>query len=133
MNGTERDLAVALLAVAMGTQNAVARHLAVPDLATTVLTMTLTGIASDLRRGEHGIVLMRRVLAVLAMFAGAVLGAELIVHANPTSAVTVGTGLLALVTVAAWRSIDRPSTSGNPSGRAARTMAASATVEKPPA
>jgi hypothetical protein len=31
----------------MGVQNAVARQLAVPDLTTTVLTMTLTGIAAD--------------------------------------------------------------------------------------
>src|ERR1039458_3343046 len=32
------------LAIAMGVQNATARRLAVPDLTTTVLTLTLTGI-----------------------------------------------------------------------------------------
>jgi uncharacterized membrane protein YoaK (UPF0700 family) len=37
-----RDGIAALLALAMGVQNAVARRLAVPDLTTTVLTMTLT-------------------------------------------------------------------------------------------
>ena len=41
-----RDGDAALLALAMGIQNAVARRLAVPDLTTTVLTMTLTGIAA---------------------------------------------------------------------------------------
>lgn len=38
---------IAALAVAMGVQNAAARKLAVPDLTTTVLTLTLTGIAAD--------------------------------------------------------------------------------------
>jgi uncharacterized membrane protein YoaK (UPF0700 family) len=100
----ERDIAVVLLAVAMGIQNAVVRHLAVPDLTTTVLTMTLTGIASDLRQGGHGIALTRRLLAVLAMFAGAVLGAVLVLQRDATAALAVGTGLLALVTATAWQS-----------------------------
>ena len=43
------DALAALLAAAMGVQNAVARKLAVPDLTTTVLTMTLTGIGADIR------------------------------------------------------------------------------------
>ena len=38
---------IVLLALAMGVQNATARRLAVPDLTTTVLTLTLTGIAAD--------------------------------------------------------------------------------------
>ena len=49
-----RDGIAALLALAMGIQNAVARRLAVPDLTTTVLTMTLTGIAADVRAKDHG-------------------------------------------------------------------------------
>lgn len=108
----ERDLAVALLAIAMGIQNAVARHLAVPDLTTTVLTMTLTGLASDLRRGEHGTAVARRLLAVLAMFAGAVVGAVLVIQQNPTSALAFGTALIALVAGASWQSTGHPSDSG---------------------
>ena len=42
-----RYAVIVLLAVAMGVQNAAARKLAVPDLTTTVLTMTLTGVAAD--------------------------------------------------------------------------------------
>jgi uncharacterized membrane protein YoaK (UPF0700 family) len=38
---------IALLALAMGAQNAAARRLAVPDRTTTVLTLTLTGLAAD--------------------------------------------------------------------------------------
>lgn len=43
------DAVACLLAVALGTRNAVARRLAVPDLTTTVLTMTLTGLGADIR------------------------------------------------------------------------------------
>ena len=49
-----RDGIAALLALAMGIENASARRLAVPDLTTTVLTMTLTGIAADVRATDHG-------------------------------------------------------------------------------
>ena len=64
------DGIAALLALAMGIQNAVTRRLAVPDLTTTVLTMTLTGIAADVRATDHGRAgLGRRVLAVATMFA----------------------------------------------------------------
>jgi uncharacterized protein DUF1275 len=53
--------------------------LAIPDLTTTVLTLTLTGIAADssLAHGNN-VRLARRIGAVLAMFAGAALGAVVI-------------------------------------------------------
>ena len=47
------DVLACLLAVALGIQNAVARKLAVPDMTTTVLTMTLTGLGADLRAARH--------------------------------------------------------------------------------
>ena len=94
-----RDGIAALLALAMGIQNAVARRLAVPDLTTTVLTMTLTGIAADLRAKDHGLGgLSRRVLAVVTMFAGGACGALLVLHASATAALGLATGLLAVVT-----------------------------------
>jgi hypothetical protein len=50
------------LAVALGVQNSVVRRLRVPDLTTTVLTMTLTGTAADV--GPAGrVALARCVLA----------------------------------------------------------------------
>jgi uncharacterized membrane protein YoaK (UPF0700 family) len=101
-DGTSRDVPVALLAVAMGLQNAVARHLAVPDLTTTVLTMTLTGIASDLRHGERSTALTRRLLAVTSMFAGALIGAGLVLHESSTVALLLGTGVIVVVTGTAW-------------------------------
>src|SRR6478752_2630495 len=67
---------IALTALAMGTRNAAARKLAIPDLTTTVLTLTITGIGADssLANGDHPR-LARRVEAVVAMFLGAALGA----------------------------------------------------------
>jgi len=38
---------IVLTAIAMGLRNATVRRLAVPDLTTTVLTLTVTGIAAD--------------------------------------------------------------------------------------
>jgi uncharacterized membrane protein YoaK (UPF0700 family) len=73
------DAVIALLALAMGVRNATVRRLGVPDLTTTVLTMTLTGLAADSRiAGGSGQGSVRRIAAVLAMLAGAVAGALLL-------------------------------------------------------
>ena len=63
-------------ALAMGLRNAVVRKLAVPDLTTTVLTLTITGLAADSSlAGGGGGRTARRALSILAMFAGALVGA----------------------------------------------------------
>jgi uncharacterized membrane protein YoaK (UPF0700 family) len=73
------DAVIALLALAMGVRNATVRHLGVPDLTTTVLTMTLTGLAADSRvAGGSGRGSVRRIAAVLAMLLGAIAGALLL-------------------------------------------------------
>jgi hypothetical protein len=56
-----------------------------PDLTTTVLTMTLTGIAADVRAHQPTVV-VRRVLAVGTMLLGAVCGALLVLHSEPSAA-----------------------------------------------
>lgn len=70
---------LALMAVAMGIRNAFVRKLAVPDLTTTVLTLTMTGLAAEstLAGGQNPL-WSRRLAAILAMFAGATLGALLL-------------------------------------------------------
>ncbi|WP_327694514.1 YoaK family protein [Streptomyces sp. NBC_00459] len=72
---------IAVTAFAMGLRNATVRRLGVPDLTTTVLTMTLTGLAADSRAaggtGRHS---PRRSASVVAMAVGALLGAWLVVH-----------------------------------------------------
>jgi uncharacterized membrane protein YoaK (UPF0700 family) len=71
------------LAVAMGAQNAMARRLAVPDLTTTVLTLTLTGVAAESRlAGGGGGSTGRRSIAVAAMLTGALVGAVLALHVD---------------------------------------------------
>jgi uncharacterized membrane protein YoaK (UPF0700 family) len=73
------DVVIALLAMAMGVRNATIRKLAVPDLTTTVLTMTLTGLAADSKLfGGSGSGSARRVSAVVAMLVGALCGALLL-------------------------------------------------------
>ena len=66
---------VGLLAVAMGGQNAVARRLAVRDLTTTVLTLTVTGLVADPTSWS---VRLRRSVSVVAMLGGAFAGGVLL-------------------------------------------------------
>jgi uncharacterized membrane protein YoaK (UPF0700 family) len=105
-----RDAIAALLALAMGTQNAVARKLAVPDMTTTVLTMTLTGIGADLRSRGYRPALLRRLSAVATMLGGAVLGAMLVLHISATVPLGLAAGILALVTAGAALATLRPAT-----------------------
>ena len=72
---------IALTAISMGFRNATVRQFKVPDLTTTVLTLTLTGLAADSRlAGGTGAHSVRRLSAVALMLAGAVVGAWLVLH-----------------------------------------------------
>jgi uncharacterized membrane protein YoaK (UPF0700 family) len=74
---------IVALGAAMGIQNAAARKIAVPDLTTTVLTLTITGIAADSTLvGGEGSRAGRRLVSVVTMLAGAVIGAALVLHAH---------------------------------------------------
>jgi uncharacterized membrane protein YoaK (UPF0700 family) len=78
-NAVSGDVVIALLAFAMGVRNATVRRVAVPDLTTTVLTMTLTGLAADSKLfGGSGKGTVRRTAAVTAMLLGALAGALLL-------------------------------------------------------
>ena len=70
-----------LTGVAMGLRNAIVRKLAVPDLNTTALTLTVTGLAADssLAGGENPR-WQRRVAAILAMIFGAFAGARMLAY-----------------------------------------------------
>jgi uncharacterized membrane protein YoaK (UPF0700 family) len=95
---------IGLLALAMGLQNATARRLGVPDLTTTVLTLTLTGFAADstLAGGKNprpG----RRLLATGTMFLGAAVGTFLVFHAGAAAVLALAFALLALNGIASYR------------------------------
>jgi uncharacterized membrane protein YoaK (UPF0700 family) len=73
------DLIIGLLAFAMGMRNATVRRLKIADLTTTVLTMTLTGLAADSPlAGGAGKGSWRRGAAVVSMLLGATIGALLV-------------------------------------------------------
>ncbi|MEU9449068.1 YoaK family protein [Streptomyces sp. NPDC048277] len=100
---TARYPLIALLGLAMGVQNAAARALAVPDLTTTVLTLTITGMAADSRAaGGKGGKAGRRALSALAMFTGGLVGAIAVQHGSPALPLLVATLLLAAGTIVAF-------------------------------
>jgi uncharacterized membrane protein YoaK (UPF0700 family) len=96
---------IVLLAAAMGMQNATARKLAVPDLTTTVLTLTITGIAADRDPSKF----VRRLISVAAMLVGACVGAVLVLHARIVYPLVTALIILAVVAVIAVRSESRTS------------------------
>ena len=99
-----RYAVIVLLAIAMGIQDTAARKLAVPDLTTTVLTMTLTRLAADAAlAGGHGSKLGRRALSVAAMLLGALVGGLLVLKVDNPAPLALATGLLAMVSLLTYR------------------------------
>jgi len=93
---------IVLLAFAMGAQNATARKLSVPDLTTTVLTLTITGLAADSRlAGGNSPHAGRRLVAVLAMLLGALVGGLLVFRVSIAAPLGFTTGLLLLAGITA--------------------------------
>jgi uncharacterized membrane protein YoaK (UPF0700 family) len=91
---------IAVLGVGMGIQTATARALAVPDLNTAVITITLTGLAADWHLGGRSDPApVRRVLAVLALVLGAVVGAVIITTLGLAFALAATTGVLLVASV----------------------------------
>jgi uncharacterized membrane protein YoaK (UPF0700 family) len=92
---------IILTAVAMGRRTATVRRLAVADLTTTVLTMTLTSIAADSAlTGGCNPRLGWRLAAVLAIFAGSAVGAGLVSLGGLALPLVVTGACVLLVTVA---------------------------------
>ncbi|MEV7723616.1 YoaK family protein [Streptomyces sp. NPDC087917] len=93
--GSGRLAVIGLLALGMGLQNAVVHRLGVPDLTTTVLTRTLTGLAAD----PWGPASTRRLVSVVALLCGALVGGLLTLRHGPTWT------LLAAVVLLAWTAL----------------------------
>jgi uncharacterized membrane protein YoaK (UPF0700 family) len=103
--GWARYTIIAVLALAMGIRNSVIRRLAVPDMTTTVLTMTLTGLAADSTlAGGKNTHAGRRVAALLAMLVGALVGASLLLHRGAALPLAISAGAAAVTAVAAYAS-----------------------------
>ncbi|MFF4849689.1 YoaK family protein [Streptomyces sp. NPDC001194] len=81
---------VGLLALGMGLQNAVVHGLGVPDLTTTVVTRTLTGLAAD----PWDRASVRRAVSVAVLFCGALAGGLLTIHHGARWALALAVALL---------------------------------------
>jgi len=111
-SGWARYVVIVLLGFGMGVRNSIIRRLAVPDVTTTVLTMTLTGLAADsaLAGGDNAR-FGRRAGAVAAMLCGAFGGAFVYLRHGAglplavASLVVLGTGA-AFATTRASRQLD---------------------------
>ncbi len=92
---------IVLTAVAMGLRNATVRRLAVPDLTTTVLTLTLTGIAADSPlAGGNNTRLNRRLASTGAIFVGGAIGALLLYKVGIALPLIVTGACIFVITVA---------------------------------
>jgi uncharacterized membrane protein YoaK (UPF0700 family) len=107
-SGWPRYVLIALLAFPMGVRNTTMRRLAVPDMTTTVLTMTVTGLAADSTLGGgRNPAAARRTAAVVAMLAGAAVGAALYLHTRAGLPLVLAAVLVAASGLAFWRSEGR--------------------------
>jgi uncharacterized membrane protein YoaK (UPF0700 family) len=107
--------AIVLTALAMGVRNAVVHKLGVPDLTTTVLTLTIAGLASESSlAGGSNPRWARRLASVALMFAGAAAGVLLLRRSLALALAVSGgiAGVCALVVVLGARSASaEPATS----------------------
>ncbi len=95
---------IVVLSLAMGVQNSSTRKLAVPDLTTTVLTLTVTGIGADSTLGGgKGSKSGRRLISVAAMFVGAVVGAALVLHVRIIIPLAIALVLILIVAAVSYR------------------------------
>jgi uncharacterized membrane protein YoaK (UPF0700 family) len=95
---------IGLLALAMGGQNAVVRRLAVPDLTTTVLTLTVTGLVADTTSTA---VRVRRLISLLAMLAGALVGGVLLRWVGLAAPLWLATVVLVACAAGSYRAVGR--------------------------
>ncbi len=104
---------IVLTAIAMGLRNATVRRLAVPDLTTTVLTLTVTGIAADSSlAGGNNPRVGYRLASIFLMLLGAASGAQLL-RFGPAAPLLLS-GMLGLVSVALLSSETQKDTSLKP-------------------
>jgi uncharacterized membrane protein YoaK (UPF0700 family) len=99
-SGGARYILIVILSLSMGAQNATARRLAVPDLTTTVLTLTITGISADSRLARGGGPKAgRRLVSASSMFVGALIGALFVLKVSRVAAVVLALAVLCALVV----------------------------------
>lgn len=92
-------IVAAVIAMHMGSQALIARHLGVRDMTTVVITSTMTSLAGESLVGkQRPRLLNRRLGAVLTMFAGAAIGV-LLLQIHLSVPIGLGIAITAAVTV----------------------------------
>jgi uncharacterized membrane protein YoaK (UPF0700 family) len=107
---------IVLTAIAMGIRNATVRKMGLPDLTTTVLTLTITGLAADSSlAGGSNPRWQRRVISIILMFSGAAVGVVLLKH---SLALALGVATLSAVcgVAALFRKREAPGADTNTQG-----------------
>ena len=99
--GGARYAMLGLMATSMGAQLAAIRYCKVPDLATVVVTMTITAVLTEHGSGWRDPKLLRRWLAVGAFAIGALSGGLIILNLGPTVALVCGLSIIVAVAIAA--------------------------------
>jgi uncharacterized membrane protein YoaK (UPF0700 family) len=103
LDASRQYLLIVLLALTMGLQNAVVRRIAVPDLTTTVLTLTITGLAADgAWGGARTAQSLRRLMSVAAMLIGAVIGGVMVYHFGVAAGLSCALAVLAGAGLYSW-------------------------------
>lgn len=103
---------VVLCGIAMGFRNSTVKKLGVADVPTTVMTLTLASLASDLATHQFK-GLPRRLASIFCLLGGGFVGALLVLHASVSAALLV-TVLIVLVATAAYAA--HPSSARVPAG-----------------
>ena len=102
--GWPRFTVIALLAFVVGLRNAAVRRLRVPDMTTTVLTTTLTGLASDSSlAGGTNPNASNRITSVVSQFGGALVGALLVLHVGAAWSLGVAAAIVVCATAFFYR------------------------------
>ena len=105
-SGWPRFTIIGLLAVGMGLRNTAVRRVGVPDMSTTVLTTTLTGLASQsLLAGGTNPHARLGTTTVGCMFGGALVGAVLVLHAGAAWSLGVAAGIVIAAAVFLYREV----------------------------
>lgn len=108
---------IALTAVAMGLRNATVRRLAVPELTTTVLTLTVTALAAESAlAGGSNPRWTRRIGSVVAIFVGAAIGAWLLFTAGLIVTLII-TGAAILLATLAYAAHPASASAAQPAGK----------------
>lgn len=95
--GSHRDIVISVLAFAMGLQNALLRKHGVPDLATNVMTLTLTALVADSKlAGGSNERWQRRFGSIATFMVCAAIGAALTTFVGPWSPLLLALALFSL-------------------------------------